>query len=91
MLLTLLFSESVSVRVLSVDENDLLGIIIHTNSTNKRVYVKGIYEAVKADLFTVAGKQLLSKMIETDYLIYGLYLLKVIMDKGSVTKKMVVK
>jgi hypothetical protein len=86
---------SVWQQSLSTDENNLLGITIHPNPINKRVFIEGLNDSAKVDLFTVEGRQLLSKIIYADYLdlnfASGLYLLKVTTDKGSVTKKIFIK
>ncbi len=81
---------------LGIDDINSLDVQVYPNPASDKIYLKGILSEVKVALFSVDGRQVLTKNIIGNSEIYlnvanGLYLLKINSDGGSLTKKIIVK
>lgn len=80
---------------LSVDENLALDINVYPNPTNGKVYITGVNESLKCDVYSIDGR--LIKQIHTmdNYidleLTSGLYILKLMSDEKAVMKKIILE
>ena len=81
---------------LGVDEVDELSIQLFPNPTNGRIYLKGIIEPTKVDVFSIEGRLLSNYNMESSSYIdlnlsSGLYVLKIASEGKVMTKKLIVK
>ncbi|WP_299119048.1 endonuclease [uncultured Winogradskyella sp.] len=78
---------------LSVDDNGLSEVIIYPNPTNGRVYFAGLKGDTKIEVFSIEGKLLKHYESIDDYvdldLAKGLYILKLMNDNRSTSKKII--
>jgi Endonuclease I/Secretion system C-terminal sorting domain len=80
---------------LSIDENMSTKINVYPNPTNGRVYISGIYDSLKCDVYSMDGRLIKHFNSVDDYidleLSSGLYLLKLMNDDSAVIKKIIIE
>ena len=83
-------------QTLGVEELHSLNIQVYPNPTIDKLYIKVLLNSAKVNLFSVDGRQVLTKNIdgniEIDFNVEkGMYLLKITSDGKSMMKKIIVK
>ena len=80
---------------LSIDEGEELKVSVYPNPTNGRVYISGLNTETNIEVFSIEGKLLKTYKAVEDYidldLASGLYMLKLISDKQSEIKKIIIE
>jgi len=81
---------------LSVAEFDELDIQIYPNPTSNRIYIKGITEETKLEVFSVEGRQLSKSIINSNSVLdlnvtSGVYFVRISSENKSIIKKLIVK
>jgi hypothetical protein len=81
---------------LSIEETQELKVSLYPNPTNGQLYVNGITQETIIDVFSVDGRQLMTKEINGNTVLdlnftSGLYLIKLTSEGKSVVKKILIK
>jgi hypothetical protein len=80
---------------LSIEDNEQLEVSLYPNPTDGRLYVSGISTSLDLEVYSIQGKLLKHYKAVDDYidleLSSGLYLVKLISDKRSMIKKIVIE
>jgi hypothetical protein len=80
---------------LSLEDNEQLEVSLYPNPTDGRLYVSGISPSLDLEVYSIQGKLLKHYKAVDDYidleLSSGLYLVKLISDKRSMIKKIVIE
>ena len=81
---------------LSVDETELQNLTVYPNPTTSRLYVKGLNSEANAAIFSMEGRELLSKRLKTNSyldlnLSSGVYLLKITSEGQSAIRKIIIR
>ncbi|MTE28257.1 endonuclease [Winogradskyella ouciana] len=78
---------------LSIDDNERSKISVYPNPTNGRLYISGLHNVDRVEVFSVEGKRLMYFNTVTNYIdidiASGLYLVKLISNNRSVIKKVI--
>ncbi|MBO6880599.1 endonuclease [Winogradskyella sp.] len=78
---------------LSIDDNERSKISVYPNPTNGRLYISGLHNVDRVEVFSVEGKRLMYFNTVTNYIdldiASGLYLVKLISNNHSVIKKVI--
>lgn len=78
---------------LSIDDNERSKISLYPNPTNGRLYISGLHNVDRVEVFSVEGKRLMYFNTVTNYIdidiASGLYLVKLISNNRSVIKKVI--
>ncbi|WP_412561402.1 endonuclease [Winogradskyella sp. MIT101101] len=78
---------------LSIDDNERSKISLYPNPTNGRLYISGLHNVDRVEVFSVEGKRLMYFNTVTNYIdidiASGLYLVKLISNNHSVIKKVI--
>lgn len=78
---------------LSIDDNERFKISVYPNPTNGRLYISGLHNVDRVEVFSVEGKRLMYFNTITNYIdidiASGLYLVKLISNNHSVIKKVI--
>ncbi|MDX1318352.1 MAG: T9SS type A sorting domain-containing protein, partial [Xanthomarina gelatinilytica] len=81
---------------LSVEETQELKISVYPNPTQGKLYISGVVQETTIEMFSVDGRQLMTKDISGNTYIdldfsSGLYLLKMASEGKTVVKKVLIK
>ncbi len=80
---------------MGVVENDLASLLLYPNPTSGRVYIKGLAEPARVEVYTMQG-QLISELITSNGFLdlnveSGIYLLKISTASRSVMEKLIIR
>jgi len=89
--------ESFMFSTLGIDDTieETISVSIYPNPTSEYINIKTEIEINNIELFDITGKQVLktrrTNVINISHLQNGIYLIKIVSDKGSVIKRLVIK